>query len=119
MERDKLNYPANCQVSSVQRQETMERWETENSFRRSATLLLPGLQFSFLTLVNALSSHSPIFQNSKTAAFLPYIASKDGEKTLKDLIVRRINELQCLVALESKVLEDKEENADIAEVENR
>jgi len=35
-----------------------------------------------------------LLQSGKTAAFLPYIASKDGEKTLKDVIVPRINELQ-------------------------
>lgn len=45
-----------------------------------------------------------LLQSGKTAAFLPYIASKDGEKTLKDVIVPRINELQRLDALEAKVL---------------
>ena len=33
-----------------------------------------------------------LLQSSKTAAFLPCIASKDGEKTLKDVIIPRINE---------------------------
>jgi hypothetical protein len=54
-----------------------------------------------------------LLQSSKTAAFLPYIASKDGEKTLKDVIIPRINELQRLDALESKVLEKKEKVIDI------
>jgi hypothetical protein len=54
-----------------------------------------------------------LLQSSKTAAFLPYIASKDGEKTLKDVIIPRINELQRLDALESKVLEKKEKIIDI------
>jgi hypothetical protein len=40
-----------------------------------------------------------LLQSSKTAAFLPYIASKDGEKTLKDVIIPRMNELQQLAAL--------------------
>ncbi len=40
-----------------------------------------------------------LLQSSKTAAFLPYIASKDGEKTLKDLIIPRINEVQQLAVL--------------------
>jgi hypothetical protein len=40
-----------------------------------------------------------LLQSSKTAAFLPYIASKDGEKTLKDVIIPRMNELQQLTAL--------------------
>jgi hypothetical protein len=40
-----------------------------------------------------------LLQSSKTAAFLPYIASKDGEKTLKDVIIPRINEVQELAAL--------------------
>lgn len=40
-----------------------------------------------------------LLQSSKTAAFLPYIASGDGAKTLKDLILPRINEVQQLAAL--------------------
>jgi hypothetical protein len=43
-----------------------------------------------------------LLQSSKTAAFLPYIASKDGEKTLKDVIIPRINEVQQLSALPEK-----------------
>ena len=54
-----------------------------------------------------------LLQSSKTAAFLPYIASSDGERTLKDVIIPRINELQRLDALESKVLEKKEKVIDI------
>jgi hypothetical protein len=40
-----------------------------------------------------------LLQSSKTAAFLPYIASEDGQKTLKDLIIPRINVVQQLAAL--------------------
>ena len=40
-----------------------------------------------------------LLQSSKTAAFLPYIASGDGAKTLKDLIIPRMNEVQQLAAL--------------------
>jgi hypothetical protein len=40
-----------------------------------------------------------LLQSSKTAAFLPYIASNDGQKTLKDLIIPRMNEVQQLAAL--------------------
>jgi len=40
-----------------------------------------------------------LLQSSKTAAFLPYIASGDGVKTLKDLIIPRMNEVQQLAAL--------------------
>ena len=40
-----------------------------------------------------------LLQSSKTAAFLPYIASKDGQKTLKDVIIPRMNEVQQLAAL--------------------
>jgi len=40
-----------------------------------------------------------LLQSSKTAAFLPYIASKDGEKTLKDVIIPTMNEVQQLAAL--------------------
>ena len=54
-----------------------------------------------------------LLQSSKTAAFLPYIASKDGEKTLKDVIIPRINELQRLDALESRVLEKKRKVIDV------
>ena len=54
-----------------------------------------------------------LLQSSKTAAFLPCIASKDGEKTLKDVIIPRINEVQRLDALESKVLEKKGKVIDI------
>jgi len=54
-----------------------------------------------------------LLQSSKTAAFLPCIASRDGEKTLKDVIIPRINELQRLDALESKVLEKKERVIDV------
>ena len=43
-----------------------------------------------------------LLQSSKTAAFLPYIASKDGEKTLKDVIIPRMNEVQQLAALPDK-----------------
>jgi len=46
-----------------------------------------------------------LLQSSKTAAFLPYIASRDGEKTLKDVIIPRLNEIQRLESLEHKVLE--------------
>ena len=44
-----------------------------------------------------------LLQSSKTAAFLPYIASKDGEKTLKDLIIPRMNELPQLAALPAQL----------------
>ena len=40
-----------------------------------------------------------LLQSSKTAAFLPYIASNDGQKTLKDLIIPRMNEVQQLAVL--------------------
>jgi hypothetical protein len=40
-----------------------------------------------------------LLQSSKTAAFLPYIASKDGAKVLKDVIIPRMNEVQQLAAL--------------------
>jgi hypothetical protein len=40
-----------------------------------------------------------LLQSSKTAAFLPYISSGDGAKTLKDLIIPRINEVQQLASL--------------------
>jgi len=56
-----------------------------------------------------------LLQSSKTAAFLPYIASKDGEKTLKDVLIPRINELHRLDALESKVLKKEGKVIDIEE----
>jgi hypothetical protein len=40
-----------------------------------------------------------LLQSSKIAAFLPYIASKDGSKVLKDVIIPRIDEVQQLSAL--------------------
>jgi len=40
-----------------------------------------------------------LLQSSKTVAFLPYIASKDGTQTLKDWIIPRINEVQQLPVL--------------------
>jgi hypothetical protein len=40
-----------------------------------------------------------LLQSSKTAAFLPYIASKDGRSTLKDVIIPKMNEVQQLAAL--------------------
>jgi hypothetical protein len=40
-----------------------------------------------------------LLQSSKTAAFLPYIASKDGATVLKDVIIPRMNEVQQLTAL--------------------
>ena len=40
-----------------------------------------------------------LMQSSKTAAFLPYIANADGSRTLKDLVIPRINEVQQLAAL--------------------
>jgi hypothetical protein len=40
-----------------------------------------------------------LMQSSKTAAFLPYIASKDGAKVLKNVIIPRMNEVQQLEAL--------------------
>jgi hypothetical protein len=43
-----------------------------------------------------------LLQSSKTAAFLPYIASKDGAKVLKDILIPRINEVQQLAALPQK-----------------
>lgn len=43
-----------------------------------------------------------LLQSSKTAAFLPCIASNDGQKTLKDLIIPRMNEVQQLAALPEK-----------------
>jgi hypothetical protein len=47
-----------------------------------------------------------LLQSSKTAAFLPYIASKDGEKTLKDLIIPRINEVQKITHLEVELTKE-------------
>jgi hypothetical protein len=56
-----------------------------------------------------------LLQSSKTAAFLPYIASKDGAKVLKDVIIPRMNEVQRLVALPEnfarKVIDVKSEVA--------
>jgi hypothetical protein len=43
-----------------------------------------------------------LLQSSKTAAFLPHIASKDGAKVLKDILIPRMNELQQLAALPQK-----------------
>ena len=43
-----------------------------------------------------------LLQSSKTAAFLPYIASKDGAKVLKDILIPRMNEIQQLAALPQK-----------------
>ncbi len=40
-----------------------------------------------------------LLQSSKTAAFLPYIASDDGSHTLKDLVVPMLNEIRQLSAL--------------------
>ena len=40
-----------------------------------------------------------LLQSSKAAAFLPYIATKDGSHTIKDLIIPRLGELQRLLAL--------------------
>ncbi len=40
-----------------------------------------------------------LLQSSKTAEFLPYIASGDGSRTLKNIVVTRLNELQRLIAL--------------------
>ena len=48
-----------------------------------------------------------LLQSSKTAAFLPYIASSDGERTLKDVIIPRINEVQKLAALSERRDENK------------
>jgi hypothetical protein len=45
-----------------------------------------------------------LLQSSKTAAFLPYIAYKDGKQTLKDWIIPRIyDEVQQLAALPEQV----------------
>ena len=50
-----------------------------------------------------------LLQSSKTAAFLPYIASGDGSRTSKDLVIPRLNEIQRLAALsedsESRVID--------------
>ncbi|MCW4004591.1 MAG: hypothetical protein NWE95_11845 [Candidatus Bathyarchaeota archaeon] len=43
-----------------------------------------------------------LLQSSKTAAFLPYIASKEGAKVLKDILIPRMNEIQQLTALPEK-----------------
>jgi hypothetical protein len=40
-----------------------------------------------------------LLQSSKTAAFLPYIATSDGSRTLKDLVIPRLDEVQHLPAL--------------------
>jgi hypothetical protein len=40
-----------------------------------------------------------LLQSSKTVAFLPHISSADCQKTLKDLIIPRIQEIQQLAAL--------------------
>ena len=44
-----------------------------------------------------------LLQSSKTAAFLPYIASKDDATVLKDVIIPRMNEAQQLSALPEPV----------------
>ena len=45
-----------------------------------------------------------LLQSSKIAAFLPYIASKDGGKVLKDVIIPRLNEVQQLAALPEQTM---------------
>ena len=45
-----------------------------------------------------------LLQSSKTAAFLPYIASSDGAKVLKDIIIPRMNEVQHLEALPQQTM---------------
>jgi hypothetical protein len=45
-----------------------------------------------------------LLQSSKTAAFLPYIASSDGAKVLKDIIIPRMNEVQQLAALPQQTM---------------
>ena len=57
-----------------------------------------------------------LLQSSKAAAFLPYIATKDGSHTIKDLIIPRLGELQRLLAL-PKISELK--TVDIEPVEER
>ncbi len=46
-----------------------------------------------------------LLQSSKTAAFLPYIASKDGATLLKDILIPRLNEVQQLAALPERKAE--------------
>ncbi len=46
-----------------------------------------------------------LLQSSKTAAFLPYIASKDGATVLKDILIPRLKEVQQLAALPEKTEE--------------
>lgn len=40
-----------------------------------------------------------LLQSSKTAAFLPYLATGDGSHTLRELIIPRLDEVQNLPAL--------------------
>jgi hypothetical protein len=44
-----------------------------------------------------------LLQSSKTAAFLPYITSKEGDRVLKDVIIPRMSEVQQLSALPEKL----------------
>lgn len=44
-----------------------------------------------------------LLQSSKTAAFLPYITSKEGGRVLKDVIIPRMSEVQQLSALPEKL----------------
>lgn len=46
-----------------------------------------------------------LLRSSKTAAFLPYISSKDGATLLKDILIPRLNEVQQLAALPERKVE--------------
>ncbi len=46
-----------------------------------------------------------LLQSSKTVAFLPYIASKDGATLLKDILIPWLNEVQQLAALPERKAE--------------
>ena len=43
-----------------------------------------------------------LLQSSKTAAFLPYLSISDGSRTLKDVIIPKLNEVQHLLALPTR-----------------
>ena len=83
-------FPAKVEAPAIWDHKTRSKAETVNwdiSMRVMYWFIKSHLEAAYL------------LQSSKTAAFLPYIASKDGSTVLKDVLIPRMNEIQQLVAL--------------------
>ena len=76
----------------------------------ASVLILSTTSSTCLWFIKSHLESAYLLQSSKTVAFLPYIATGDDSRTVKDLIPM-LNQLQHLHALPKPVIIDQEPEA--------